>query len=479
MPQSKLLIGLVTLGLTLIGVAGYAGLHRTGQAAETPAHPVTVPVSRGLVQQTVTAPGQVVGVREMVVGPAVAGRLAEITVQPGEQVQVGQMLATLDPTPLKEALAATQLDLAVAEAERAQHLAAAELALKIAEARHSEALARLPDTAAAAAALRAGQAALDDLLAGPGQDELTLAAAELRQSEAALRQAQRAYDEIAYVADVGQRPEALQLEEATLAYEAQLAAYNLAVQGASEAELAETTARVAQAQAELDTAAAASESRQQELTILQLEIEQARLALAHLHRGVDPRLAEAVAQAERDLAGATLTAPFTGVVLAVRATPGQQVTAESEIMLLADPAAVEIQVKVIEEDLPLIQVGQPVELFFDAQPVEAVPGLVSRILPQRIPGEDRPLYTVTLTPETVPPGIVAGMTADASIIIARRPAVLRLPRALVQPNSQGIAVVKVWQNGQAGPHEILVGLRGDVYVEVVAGLAEGDEIVGE
>jgi multidrug efflux pump subunit AcrA (membrane-fusion protein) len=101
------------------------------------------------------------------------------------------------------------------------------------------------------------------------------------------------------------------------------------------------------------------------------------------------------------------------------------------------------------------------------------------LLPQRLPGEDRPLYAVTITPNALPVGVVSGMTADASIIIAQQPGVLRLPRGLVQPNSQGIAVVKVWQDRQIASREVLVGLRGDVYVEIVAGLGEGDEIVGE
>jgi multidrug resistance efflux pump len=52
---------------------------------------------------------------------------------------------------------------------------------------------------------------------------------------------------------------------------------------------------------------------------------------------------------------------------------------------------------VIEEDLPLLQIGQPVEVFFDAVPEAAVHGRVARIVPQRLSGEDRPLYPVYIT----------------------------------------------------------------------------------
>jgi multidrug efflux pump subunit AcrA (membrane-fusion protein) len=258
-----------------------------------------------------------------------------------------------------------------------------------------------------------------------------------------------------------------------------LAAYNLAVKGPSETDLATLRAKVEQAQAEVQTAQTAIAAHQQEVTILEVEIEQANLKVEQFQSGVDPPLTQAVEQAEQDLANTRLVAPFAGVVLEVFAKPGQRVNQETEVLLLADPTAAEVRSKVIEEDLPLVQIDQAAELFFDAQPLEAIPGRVTRLVPQRITGEDRPLYYVYITPDVLPSGVVAGMTADAAIIIAQRSAVLRLPRALVRPDAQGSAVVEVWEKSQKARHEVQVGLRGDVYVEIIKGLAEGDEIVGE
>jgi multidrug efflux pump subunit AcrA (membrane-fusion protein) len=100
-------------------------------------------------------------------------------------------------------------------------------------------------------------------------------------------------------------------------------------------------------------------------------------------------------------------------------------------------------------------------------------------VPQRISGKDRPLYPVYLSLDVLPPHIISGMTADASIIIAEKTNVLRLPRALVQANAEGSGVVEVWANNQFERREVQVGLRGDVYVEIVGGLSEGDEVVGQ
>ena len=74
----------IVMIVALVGGAGYLGF-RGAQVKDTVAlqAPPTVPVTRGDVQQTVIAPGQLVGTREMVLGMEVGGQLAEINVRPG------------------------------------------------------------------------------------------------------------------------------------------------------------------------------------------------------------------------------------------------------------------------------------------------------------------------------------------------------------------------------------------------------------
>jgi macrolide-specific efflux system membrane fusion protein len=175
----------------------------------------------------------------------------------------------------------------------------------------------------------------------------------------------------------------------------------------------------------------------------------------------------------------TLVAPFDGVILDVMIRQGESVLAGQSLMLLANPKALEVQATVIEEDLPLVAVGQRVELFFDAQPELATPGHVSRIVPQRVPHEDRPLYHVYMTLDEPVEGVVAGMTADAAIIIAEAKNVLRLPRAIVRAGSGDTAQVQVWANGQASERTVRLGLRSNIYVEILAGLREGEEVIGQ
>jgi multidrug efflux pump subunit AcrA (membrane-fusion protein) len=57
--------------------------------------------------------------------------------------------------------------------------------------------------------------------------------------------------------------------------------------------------------------------------------------------------------------------------------------------------------------------------------------------------------------------------------------VLRLPRELVRVRSDGTAQIKVWNGQQIEQRMITVGLRGDSFVEVLAGLREGERVVSE
>lgn len=480
--MKKWVIGLsaALLALIVIGGAGYMGVQ-SGQAtaSDTPPAPVTVAVTRGDVQQTVTAPGQVVNTQEALLGFEISGQVAEIMVRPGELVAAGQVLARLNERPLREKLETAQLELAQAEKEHAHDLAEAELEVQIAAAELSQAQGQVSSLTAAAAALTAAQAELQDLLAGPDENEMRAAAADLRQAEVTLKQAQWAYDQIAYRGDVGSSPEAARLQEATLDYEAKLARYNLAVEPAAPADIAAAKAKVQQAQTDYDQAQVGQETNQQKLVILEARLEKARLNLKALQAGVDPALTRAVKTAEEALQAATLTAPFAGIVLEVEARPGETVIDRAGVILMTAANTVEVWSKVIEEDLPLVQIGQAVELFFDAVPEVTAQGRVARIVPQRIEGEDRPLYSVYITLDKLPDKLIAGMTADASIIIAEKQDVLRLPRALVQAGASDTAIVEVWANQQIGRREIQLGLRGDVYVEIVAGLAEGEQVVGQ
>lgn len=431
--RRTIFILVIILGITAVSFGAYFGYQNAQPPASTvPQKPVTVPVSRGDVAQTVTAPGQLVGVQERMLGVDVNGRLLELTVRPGSIVKAGDIIARLDASPYETALQTAQLQLAQAEAAHNQQVAEAALAVAAGEAQIQSTQAQIPPLTAA---------------------EINLQAAREAESRAAYEY-QKAQDRH------WEPPEVVE------AYRLEWVASQRAVE---------------MAQSDYNQLLNQQWSVSQQVNALSKNVEQTNLNAQFLaDSGIDPLLKLAVEEAEANLAKTVITAPFDGVVLEVMARPGEQLPAGANLLLLTNPTMGEVRTTVIEEDLSQVAIGQPAEIYFDARPDVAVMGEVARIVPQRVAGEPRPLYHVFLSlNDPLPEGVYPGMTADASLLIDNTTDVLRLPRALVAARSDGTATVEVWQNGRSVPQDIQVGLRGDVFIAVEDGLAEGDEVIGE
>ncbi len=432
MRRTIFITGLI-LAITAVTIAALLGYQKAQTAVSTPtAKPITVPVSRGDVVHTVTAPGQLVGIQEQMLGVDVSGRLMELNVRPGSIVQAGEVIARLDPLSYETALQTAQIRLSQAEAAYQQQLAEADLAVAAGEAQVESTQAQMPSLTVA---------------------DINLQAAREAESRAAYEY-QKAQDRD------WEPPEATE-------------AYRLEWVNAQRA--------VEIAQAEYNRILNQQWSVSQQANALSQNVAQTSLNAEYLaESGVDPLLKLRVQEAEANLAKTIITAPFDGVVLEVLARPGEQLQDGANLVLLTNPTKGEVRTTIIEEDLSLVEIGQPAEIYFDAQPDALVKGTVARVVPQRVTGEARPLYHVYLSlNDPLLEGIYPGMTADASLFIDNATDVLRLPRALVAVRSDGTATVEIWENGRSIPREITTGLRGDVYIAVLTGLDEGDEVIGE
>lgn len=111
--MSKRAIFLFSLvGILLITTAGYLGFSTTNTPTPTPT-PQTVAVTSCDVEQTVTAPGNLVIVNQVDVHMPATGRLSTVNVRVGDRVRAGQILAEMDPVTTTQA----QLDLLEAQEE--------------------------------------------------------------------------------------------------------------------------------------------------------------------------------------------------------------------------------------------------------------------------------------------------------------------------------------------------------------------------
>ena len=101
-----------TVCILVISAAGYFGFSTTKTPEATPT-PETVSVTSCDVEQTVTAPGNLVNVNQADVQMPTTGRIATVKVRVGDRVRKGQILAELDAVTTTQA----QLDLLEAEGE--------------------------------------------------------------------------------------------------------------------------------------------------------------------------------------------------------------------------------------------------------------------------------------------------------------------------------------------------------------------------
>jgi len=82
----------------------------------------------------------------------------------------------------------------------------------------------------------------------------------------------------------------------------------------------------------------------------------------------------------------TVAAPFSGVVIAVTAAPGEVVDSGTELCKVADLAEVWVQAEVYEKDLGRVRVGQEAVITVDTYPEEAFRGKVTFISDVLDPG---------------------------------------------------------------------------------------------
>ena len=430
--MKKLIIGIVVAAV-VIGV-GYLVVGRGMQASATngeQAAPTAAPVQA---DSRVIAEAKVVPARVARLSLPTGGIVAEVLVTEGEQVAAGQTLVRLDSARQAAAVAQAEAQLQRAQAalaelkagSRAEERRSAQAALDAAQARLDRIRnGPLPaEVAAAKAALAEAQAAQRKTLEGSDEQQIIAAQAEALDAAAAVRQAQAAYDRVKGDTNIGLRPEALQLEHATNAYNAAQARLAQLQKGSSPADIAADRARVQRAQAQLDQLTAINPA---DVAAAEAEVRRAQAQLDLLAAGPRP---EAIAAAEAEIAAAQaalaqarialaeteLRAPFAGTIAALDARVGEHVGSGNPVVQLADLATLQIETDDLTElNVVRVREGAPATVTFDAIPGLTLTGKVLRIKPLGENKQGDMTYTVVIQPDQLDDRLRWNMTAAVAI----------------------------------------------------------------
>lgn len=234
---------------------------------------------------------------------------------------------------------------------------------------------------------------------------------------------------------------------------------NLLQLGPTEANIAAARAQIAQVEATLATLTRGVS--EQALAIAEAQVEQARIALE---------------EAQDNLARASLTAPFDGVVTAVLVSVGEYATGPA--VELVDLGSLEVVLEVDEVDIGGVVVGQQATITLESWPDEELAGEVTSIAPKARAMTEIVTYEVRVIFDGGGLPVLAGMTANAELVTAERPEVLLVPnRAITANRETGTYTVNLVQADGVVAAEVTLGLRDSLYTEILSGLEEGDRVV--
>jgi HlyD family secretion protein len=234
------------------------------------------------------------------------------------------------------------------------------------------------------------------------------------------------------------------------------------------------------------------------------------------------QLAAALESVQDTLEKATLPSPMDGVVTSLPKEEGEMVIGAQSfsptiLMTVADLSVMEVEVLADETDIRNLKLGQEAEVRVDALEGVKIKGEVTEIGSSAIPrgsttataastANQAKDFKVTITLKDPPPSLRPGLNATADVVTGRKPNALAVPiQAVVvrELDKQGKVVdpgaptaeatpagnpaprrrgeeregVFVIGKGQAQFKPVKTGIVGETEIEILDGLAGGEEIV--
>jgi HlyD family secretion protein len=236
------------------------------------------------------------------------------------------------------------------------------------------------------------------------------------------------------------------------------------------------------------------DSSQAALALAQASLTDAQTKLADLQKnnGVDP-VAQAQAEntiatdqialekAQQALDGATLTAPFAGVVMSVAGSVGDAVTSSSTAFItISDLDHPQIEFLVDETDMQLVAVNETAQVSFDAIANKTFTGKVIRVYPTLATANGynvlKGLIQVDLSNEKTTYTFPIGMNAKVEVVNAEAKKVLIVPIEALRDLGGGEYSVFVLSNGVPKMVTVKVGLQDAASAEITEGLKAGDVV---
>lgn len=404
----------------------------------------TAKVDNGSVVSNITATGTILAAQQSNLTFDTTGIVSSVSVQEGQQVKAGDVLAQVADTDQQYAVTQAQQNVNSAQA-------ALDKLLQPVDAN---------TVAIAQAQLKAAQGALQSKRGSVSAATVKVYQDRLQQAQTDDDNANKAKNDAGgryALTDPNYQSALAQAGQADL--NLQVAKLNLQ-ESQKGSPLAGSEANVALAQAKLAQTMAGP---------TQVEIDQAQASLVVAQTQLT--------EAQEALTKTKLIAPYAGVVSQISIKVGQP--ADGTAMVLTDLSNRYITVNVDESDVTRIASGNPVSLTVDAIPNATLTGKVDHIVPMADTTASVITYPVWLSLDTTTQPIRPGMTVNAAIATQSVDNVLRVPNNYLIFTRTGQPTVTI-QNRDGfttSTVNVKIGLQGGDYTEIIDGVNLGDTLV--
>jgi HlyD family secretion protein len=338
-------------------------------------------------------------VRDAEISFKIAGRVLERLVSEGELAKAGQVIARLDSSDLVQEVALRRAELRAAQSSLAE----------------LEAGYRPEEIAQGLAVMQKAQARLDELLAGSRPQEIAAAEASVQNASVNMTHLKIEFDRQSKLLK-GDTISQREFDRAKSEYERAVASLREAQEKLKLIKEGPRKEQIDQARAALNEANERYEMLKKgprEETIEQSRARVEQATAAH-------------AMAEIRLSYATITAPFSGIVLSENVEPGEYVAPGTPIVTLGDLENVWLRAYINETDLGRVKWGQMVRVTTDTYPGKIYDGRISFIsseaefTPKTVQTEKervKLVYRVKIDIPNPSMELKPGMPADAKIVL--------------------------------------------------------------
>ena len=227
-------------------------------------------------------------------------------------------------------------------------------------------------------------------------------------------------------------------------------------------------------QADLDLAATNFRDAQAQIEVAQAQVDQAVATLA---------------SAELDLGYTAIYSPVNGIVVSRNVDVGQTVAASFQtptlFVIAQDLTQMQVNANVSESDIGGVAEGKPSSFRVDAYPKQFFEGTVTQVRNAPINIQNVVTYDVVITVDNRELKLKPGMTANVTIVTAKKENPLRVPNGALRFRMPAIPVdrklTQVWlmdQAKQVRQTEVATGIADSLFTEITEGtLKEGDQVI--